>query len=371
MRRLLVFAVLLIPLVCAETLEVTEEHPFLLNGEWVEAKDLSPGDLLQTVDGKQVRITEIARVEVSEPFPVYNIEAGKPHDFVVGLMGLIVHNKAMGTKDLEDVSTTADEVLDDATENLDDLRKARSLLNPKIQRLLGEVDDLEILAQFEMPLRGNEGGFVYRETSMSVLKDIEKNFVIKPIEDTFRKDHADLFNSVLQKVRPDLSKKGFSRTAVYAHVDEELRAAAASPGEVVLKIRTTDQSVKPIVVRQEYWNEGVTRYDDYIKSGDSGMREMAEGWAEAYWESAIPLSEFKRYYYWSESAQAYIHRQTGQTMLNPEVLMLYVRDRGFSDALPNIQIVKYPNHIEQLFSETGVSSANEALDILEDAGLWQ
>jgi hypothetical protein len=79
----------------AGTLKVTEEHPFLINGTWIPASDLKVGDELTTIDGKKVRITNINDVETKEPFPVYNLEAGKYHDFVVDGgdgVGVVVHN---------------------------------------------------------------------------------------------------------------------------------------------------------------------------------------------------------------------------------------------------------------------------------------
>jgi hypothetical protein len=85
----LVFSVIIIflflPLISAGQLNVTQEHPFLINGSWIEAKDLREGDLLQTSDGKNVRITNIKDVEVpeNESVEVYNLEAGIYHDFVV------------------------------------------------------------------------------------------------------------------------------------------------------------------------------------------------------------------------------------------------------------------------------------------------
>jgi hypothetical protein len=78
--------VFLFALVSAGTLKVTQEHPFLIDGEWIPASDLQVGDLMQTIDGKQVRITKITDVEVSEEeeaFPVYNLETGIYHNFVV------------------------------------------------------------------------------------------------------------------------------------------------------------------------------------------------------------------------------------------------------------------------------------------------
>jgi hypothetical protein len=82
-------------------LKVTEEHPFLINGSWIPASDLKVGDELTTISGKKVRITSIEDIETKEPFPVYNLEAGKYHDFVVdggdGL-GVIVHNSNLKEK---------------------------------------------------------------------------------------------------------------------------------------------------------------------------------------------------------------------------------------------------------------------------------
>jgi len=79
----------------AGTLKVTEEHPFLINGTWIPASDLKVGDELTTIDGKKVRITSIQDVETKEPFPVYNLEAGKYSNFVVDGgdgVGVVVHN---------------------------------------------------------------------------------------------------------------------------------------------------------------------------------------------------------------------------------------------------------------------------------------
>jgi hypothetical protein len=82
------------------TLRVTEEHPFLINGEWIPASELEVGDLLTTIDGKKVKITNIEDIETKEPFPVYNLEAEEYSNFVVSdtsepageRVGVVVHN---------------------------------------------------------------------------------------------------------------------------------------------------------------------------------------------------------------------------------------------------------------------------------------
>jgi len=86
---LLVFVVLTV-LSYAEQLKVTPEHPFYLDGKWVEASELKIGDKLKTIDGKTAVIKNIRKVE--EPVTVYNLEDDYYlHNYVVG-EGLVVHN---------------------------------------------------------------------------------------------------------------------------------------------------------------------------------------------------------------------------------------------------------------------------------------
>jgi len=93
MKKLSVFLIVFIALTTfsyAEQLKVTKEHPFYLDGEWVEAKDLKPGDKLKTIDGKTAVIKNIEKVE--EPITVYNLEASSPHNYFAS--NVLVHNKA-------------------------------------------------------------------------------------------------------------------------------------------------------------------------------------------------------------------------------------------------------------------------------------
>lgn len=82
---------ILTSIVSASTLKVTSEHPFLLDREWVEAKDLQQGDILKTFDNKKVRITSIKDITLENPTQVYNLEALPYNDFIVE-EGLVVHN---------------------------------------------------------------------------------------------------------------------------------------------------------------------------------------------------------------------------------------------------------------------------------------
>ncbi|MBR9705021.1 hypothetical protein GOV12_06430 [Candidatus Pacearchaeota archaeon] len=79
-------------IISAGTLKVTNEHPFLINGKWIDAKDLVVGDMIMTLDGKLAQISGIKDVLLKEAFKVYNLEASVFHDFVVSEDNLIVHN---------------------------------------------------------------------------------------------------------------------------------------------------------------------------------------------------------------------------------------------------------------------------------------
>jgi len=78
--------------ISASQLRVTLEHPFLVDGSWISANQLVVGDLLTTIDGKYVRITNITDVISKNNFSVYNLEAKQYSNFVVGTEKVVVHN---------------------------------------------------------------------------------------------------------------------------------------------------------------------------------------------------------------------------------------------------------------------------------------
>lgn len=73
------------------TLKVTEEHPFLIDSEWISAKELKVGDELTIDNGKKAKITNIEEVYLNNPVNVYNLEALPFNDFIV-LGDMVVHN---------------------------------------------------------------------------------------------------------------------------------------------------------------------------------------------------------------------------------------------------------------------------------------
>ncbi len=93
---LLFFSLSLVSFISAGQLQVTQEHPFLINGSWMPAKNLHVGDILQTSDGGKVRITSIEDIISEKPFFVYNFEDtfGINNYIVNGGdgIGVVVHN---------------------------------------------------------------------------------------------------------------------------------------------------------------------------------------------------------------------------------------------------------------------------------------
>jgi hypothetical protein len=77
-----------------EVLEVTPEHPFLVNGRgWVKAKNLQTNDALMSVDGKQVVIQGIGYIALDHPVYVFSLSVEDPHVYTVGVNKVVVHNK--------------------------------------------------------------------------------------------------------------------------------------------------------------------------------------------------------------------------------------------------------------------------------------
>jgi len=78
---------------------VTPEHPFYMNGAWIEAGNLQPGDQLhRLVTSESTPQPVIMTVEQIENIPgaltTYNIEVENVHNYFAG--GYLVHNKPVG-----------------------------------------------------------------------------------------------------------------------------------------------------------------------------------------------------------------------------------------------------------------------------------
>ena len=74
-----------------EVITTTGDHPFYVNGEWVNAKDLKSGnEALVIVENKPVRINNAEIVVRAEK--VFNLTVEEFHTFHVGDAGYLVHN---------------------------------------------------------------------------------------------------------------------------------------------------------------------------------------------------------------------------------------------------------------------------------------
>jgi hypothetical protein len=72
-----------------DTIETTEEHPFLVSGRWVRADRLSRGDEL---DGAFGCVSVVAVEHTSRLSRVHNLDVEGLHNYRVGPDGVVVHN---------------------------------------------------------------------------------------------------------------------------------------------------------------------------------------------------------------------------------------------------------------------------------------
>jgi RHS repeat-associated protein len=80
----------------SETLETTDEHPFYVAGQgWTEARNLRAGDILIASGGNRLTLESIEQVE--QTARVYNFEVRDLHTYLVGQVGVVVHNCAINS----------------------------------------------------------------------------------------------------------------------------------------------------------------------------------------------------------------------------------------------------------------------------------
>lgn len=70
-------------------IQVTEEHPFYVDGQWIKVKNLKKG--MELFNGSEpVKIISIKRINI--PVNVYNLEVAQSHNYFA--QGVLVHNKS-------------------------------------------------------------------------------------------------------------------------------------------------------------------------------------------------------------------------------------------------------------------------------------
>lgn len=115
-----------------EILQVTPEHRFYSNGEWVEARELQPGDLLQNKDGDYVTILGIENLPHYEK--VYNFDVQDNENYYVTEEGILVHN-GYKTSDGDLLESDIAKALDDADISFE---HSKDIFEGAIKR--GEID---------------------------------------------------------------------------------------------------------------------------------------------------------------------------------------------------------------------------------------
>ena len=73
-----------------EMLRVTSEHRFYTNGEWIEARALQAGDLLQNKDSDYITVLTIETLAHYEK--VYNFDVQDNENYYVTEEGILEHN---------------------------------------------------------------------------------------------------------------------------------------------------------------------------------------------------------------------------------------------------------------------------------------
>ncbi|TNE54018.1 MAG: hypothetical protein EP338_09000 [Bacteroidetes bacterium] len=79
-----------------ETIETTANHPFYVEGRWIEAKDLVVGDKLYSLDSEGVILSR--KYEIDTLVTVYNFEVSENHNYFVSGLDVLVHNDCINRK---------------------------------------------------------------------------------------------------------------------------------------------------------------------------------------------------------------------------------------------------------------------------------
>ncbi len=75
-----------------DSLLVTPEHPFFVNGVWVEAGKLQKNDILINPSQQPIRIISIKPVELENPTTVYNFSVDTTENYYVSMHEVLSHN---------------------------------------------------------------------------------------------------------------------------------------------------------------------------------------------------------------------------------------------------------------------------------------
>ena len=109
--------------VSGKVIEATADHPFFVEGKYVDTRNLRKGDKLRLLTGKSVLIDSIKVIEGS--YQVYNFTVDEYHTYFVGEDGILVHNDpcdlTFGKNHMEKFSKHAGQIVSAARKNGVDL----------------------------------------------------------------------------------------------------------------------------------------------------------------------------------------------------------------------------------------------------------
>lgn len=84
----------------SDTIDATDNHPFWVQsrGEWVDAIELQPGDILLDEQGNDILVTELAVTE--QDLTAYNLTIDNIHTYYAGTQPTLIHNCGTSTERL-------------------------------------------------------------------------------------------------------------------------------------------------------------------------------------------------------------------------------------------------------------------------------
>ncbi|MCR9143933.1 MAG: TIGR04388 family protein [bacterium] len=164
----------------ADTLTVTDNHPFWLPeiGEWVPARELKVGTVLQSKDGTAARISQISIRKLRQSEPIYNVEVEGEHNYFAGKGALLVHNGGgtNGKNCIACFSAIWEKRFEEIWENISDYKYGKNLSSTPGSRYGNNTAEKDV---FEMFNDSDElQDFVlgiYKGKSLGVNKALLKN----------------------------------------------------------------------------------------------------------------------------------------------------------------------------------------------------
>ena len=89
-----------------EEIICTPGHKFFVEGAWISAGEMKPGDILTLADGTTAEVLSVTVEKLEIPVATYNFEVEDWHTYYVADSGVLVHNQECGDVNTQTVSGT-------------------------------------------------------------------------------------------------------------------------------------------------------------------------------------------------------------------------------------------------------------------------